>query len=102
MKVLFREPINQPLQVIEIADEFRVIQKLVGGYFQAIDIGQGITCLLDEDGRSKGLGNNFFHDKYGWIIGNVIFLGTKGEDFISLTDAQIKYLVKYIGFPLKK
>jgi len=102
MKILFREPVNQPLQLREVDDNYRELQKLIGGYFQAIDIGQGVTCLLDEEGRIKGLDNNFFHDKYGWILGNVVFCSTGGEEYISLTDAQLKYVSKYLGFPIKK
>ena len=102
MKILFREPLNQPLQLMEIEDDFVEIINLIGGYFQAIDIGQGVTCLLDEEGMLKGLRNNFYHDDYGWILGKVMFCSTKGEDFVSLTEEQIKYVAKYIGFPIKK
>ena len=97
MQILLREPVNQPLQVMEIDDKFATMQKLVGGYIQAIGITEGIVCLIDEDGRAKGLDNNFYHDRYGAIIGNCVFCGTKGEDFIGLTDTQVLEVADYLG-----
>lgn len=102
IKVLFRAPVNQPLKLMEIENELDVLQKLIGGYIQVIEIGHNVLCILDEEGRFKESKNNFYHDRYGWIIGNVIFCNQSGEDFTSLTDEQIKFVKKYIGFPIEK
>jgi len=101
MKILFRKPINKPLQAMEIEDGLKPLQKLVGGYVKLIPIADEIVCLCDEEGGLKDLGNNFFHDTYGWIVGNCIFCSTVNNEFASLTDKQIKYVSKYIGFPVE-
>lgn len=100
MRILFREPSNQPLKMMEVENELEPIQKLIGGYLQMIPIGHEVVCILDEEGRLKELGNNFYHDIYGGIVGNVLFCSMGDGDFDSLTDEQIEYVEEYIGFPV--
>lgn len=100
MKVLIREPINQPLQLKEITGTLEELQEIVGGYIEVVRITPDILCICNEDGKRKNLGNNFYHDFYGWILGTVIFASDSGKEFGSLTDSQVRYVQEYIGFPV--
>lgn len=102
MRILFRKPSNQPLQLMEVENELKPIQDLIGGYLQVVDIGQKVICILDEEGMLKGCSPNYYHDMYGMILGNVIFCGVDGGEFTSLTDKQIEYVADYIGFPIER
>lgn len=98
MKILFREPLNQPMKLMEIGSSVEDVQKIIGGYVHLIYLEKNVWCLIDEDGIAKGLENNFYHDQFGPILGNVVFCGA---DFTSLNVAQLEYVKEYIGFPIK-
>ncbi|HWQ43091.1 MAG TPA: DUF3846 domain-containing protein [Desulfosporosinus sp.] len=100
MRVLIREPIDQPLQLKEIEATIPELQDLVGGFIQIIRMTEDICCICNEEGTSLGLENNFYYDPLGWITGICIFTSTDSQEFTSLTDKQIEYISKYIGFPV--
>lgn len=102
MRVLFREPVNQPLQLLEIENELEPIRKLIGGHTEVLLIREDILGIIDEEGLLKGKNKNFYDDNYGWIVGNVIFCGANEDavEFQSLTDEQIDFIREYIGFPV--
>ena len=102
MKILFREPSNQPLKLMEIENDVEPIQKLIGGYFTAFPIRQDILCICDEEGINKSLETNFVDDRNDEILGNVIFCGKDGDEFNSLSKGQIDFVEEYIGFPVIK
>lgn len=101
MRVLFREPVNQPLRLIEVENDVESIQKLIGGYFAVIKIREDICCIFDEDGMLKMLPTNYYIDEYGWIVGNVLFCSFEESELTSLNDEQIKFIKDYIGFPVE-
>lgn len=96
MRVLVREPINQPLQLKEIEGTLEDLQELVGEFIEIVRITDDIVCISNE----KGLGNNFYSDGIGWIVGTCVFTSTKDTEFASLSDKQIGYIAEYIGFPV--
>ena len=98
MRVLVREPINQPLQLKEIEGTLEDLQELVGESIEIVRITEDIVCICNEKG--KGLANNFYSDGLGWIVGTCVFTAAKNTEFTSLSDIQIGYLSEYIGFPV--
>ena len=100
MRVLVREPINQPLQLKEIEGSLEEIQEIIGGNMEIVPMMQGLLCICNGEGEMKGLERNFFHDYDGWILGTVIFVSDGGEEFRSLTDSQITFIKEYIGSPV--
>lgn len=100
MRVLVREPINQPLQLKEIEGTFEDLQELVGEFIEIVLITDDIVCICNEKGLSEGLKNNFYDDRLGWIVGTCVFTAAKDAEFTSLTDKQIGYISEYIGFPV--
>ena len=93
MKVIVKNP-NQKSEVMEISNELEELQQLVGGYIETIPYKDNIIILIDEEGRLKDSENNIAVPKYGMLVGNIIFIGTKGEDFISLTEDQIQEILR--------
>ena len=76
------------------------MQKAIGGgYVQVINIGiKGMAILCDEEGLMKKLSYN------RGLRGDWLIVGTKEEEFISLTDQQaewIKQNVRYIDAGLQ-
>ncbi|MDR3542971.1 MAG: DUF3846 domain-containing protein [Desulfosporosinus sp.] len=100
MRVLVREPINQPLQLKEIEGTIEDFQELIGESIEIVPITDEIVCLCNEKGASQNLGNNFHDDRSGWIVGTCVFTSTNNKEFTSLSDKQIGYIAEYIGFPV--
>ena len=100
MRVLVREPINQPLKLKEIEGTLEDLQELVGEFIEIVPITDDIVCICNEKAVSQGLENNFYDDRFGWIVGTCVFTSSKGTEFTSLTDQQIGYISEYIGYPV--
>ena len=99
MKAILKKP-NCKSELVEINDELEELRQLVGGYIETIPYRDNIIILLDEEGRLKDSEDNIVVSKYGMLVGNIVFVGTKGEDFISLTEYQIQEIL--ISFSLLK
>ena len=93
MRVIVKKP-NQKSETIEVGNELEELQQLVGGYIETIPYKDNIIILLDEEGRLKDSEDNIVVSKYGMLVGNIIFIGTEGEDFTSLTEAQIQGILR--------
>lgn len=100
MRVLVREPLNQPLQLKEIEGTLEDFQELVGEFVEIVPITDDIVCLCNEKAELQGLGKNFYDDQLGWILGPCVFTSTKNTEFTSLSETQIGYISEYIGFPV--
>lgn len=101
MKIIYKEPVDKSLKLMEVEYGLQSLQELVGGHFQVINIRFDVYCLFDKNAMFKELENNFYHHRYGWIQGNVVFCSIGGGSFNSLNEEQIRYVAKYIGFPLE-
>ncbi|TGE37550.1 DUF3846 domain-containing protein [Desulfosporosinus fructosivorans] len=100
MRVLVREPINQPLQLKEIEGTLEDLQELVGEFIEIVPITDDIVCICNQKGEQQGQGNNFHDDRLGWIVGTCVFTSTNNTEFSSLSDKQIGYIAEYIGYPV--
>jgi len=100
LRVLVREPINQPLQLKEIEGAFEDFQEIVGESIEIVPITDNIVCICNEKGESQELGRNFYDDRLGWVMGTCVFTAAKNSEFDSLSDQQIGYISEYIGFPV--
>lgn len=88
------------MELIEVDNTIEALQGLIGGLIQAIYIRPDILCLCDDEGMLKGLPQNYWNDIFGMIVGNVIFCGMQGDDFVSLTDEQVDFRIQYLGVPM--
>lgn len=103
MKVLFINAPDGLPEPVEIRNELKDLQNLVGGYIEAIyPFPDNVAVLLNESGKIFGLPvNRKLIDRESNIIvdvlvGNIVLVGVSGEDFISLTAEQIeKYSIVF-------
>ena len=83
------------------------LQGAVGGYVQAIDLGDQVTMWCNEEGKMTGLPHNpfgqaFWEKTYGrtdYIVGDIVLTGgadNEGET-IGLTDEQITEIMKVVA-----
>ena len=89
MRIVIVEP-NKPAYVSDVDGSLKTFQELVGGYIEAITLNSETVLICNEEGKLKGLEPN---RRYGvdMICGTFFICGTSGEEFTSLSDAQLKY-----------
>ena len=91
MKDEIRVIVKRPLEYIgheeTIPNTLEALQKLVGGYIEAITLyaPKGVVLIVDEEGRLKRRTPNF-RARGEMLVGPVVAVGTDGEDF---TDCPI-------------
>lgn len=95
MQAIIKE-VGKGARVEEIENDLATLQRLVGGYIEAISAGQGICLVCNEEGKLNGLPPNF-------PIGNEVIVGTAvfvayGNDgeFADLTDKQIEVVMNFL------
>ena len=101
LKVLVVEPMR-PCRVQEIPDTLESMQAVVGGYLQAVyPFRDEVALVCNEDGKNLDLPYNrpLTNDRgvpYDMICGTFFLAGLGAEDFVSLTEDQIrKYKTLY-------
>lgn len=87
-------------QVIDYEDSLDFLHNVVGGYIEYVPIKDNICMIINEEGKLKGLDINdiatsliSFND---FIVGNVLIVGVKDGEDISLSDSQIEMLLNKI------
>jgi hypothetical protein len=70
---------NSPL---ELAD----LQDLVGGYIEHVLISNGLSALMNEEGRLMGLPQNPFLPAH---VGNIVIGRNENSEFVGLHDDEI-------------
>lgn len=76
------------------------LQKLVDGYIELCTPAElrayGIELLANEEGLLKGLEPN--QNLYPFFfVGTLVAVGVSGEEFVSLTPAQMHFLIDWLG-----
>lgn len=99
MKILYYKVDKEP-QVLLIPRENKDIQELVHGSYECYQVNEKILIICNRDGWNLGLGvNRLVLSKDGnikqAIRGDFFVCGAGKDDFVSLTDSQIKKLIKY-------
>lgn len=95
IRVLVVEPMK-PCRVQEVSDELKALQAIVGGKIEAVfPFNDAAALICNEEGMALGLpANRPLVDEsglpYDFILGTFFITGVKGENFVSLTDSQIK------------
>lgn len=101
------------IEVIDIENKLEVIQDLVGGYIEYVDLSQdGVEMIINEEGKIYNLDYNLYATllyrathlfKDDYIVGDVIIVGTdnQGENR-SLNALEEAVIRKIIEDELKK
>ena len=91
IKILFKEPNKKPI-IKEVGDTLETWQKLVEGYIEVVPF-KNCLLIINEEGKFQGLEPNFNYGR-DVIVGNAVFVNSKGADFDSLSNRQIEELIK--------
>jgi hypothetical protein len=84
MKAIVLEPGSTEHKAIEVENDFRSLQHVVGGYLEPVNTHRlnmkMNTMLVDEDGHSKGKARNVEAERVsgyaGTIVGTAVIVGT--------------------------
>lgn len=96
MKAIIKEVGKEP-KVIDIENTLEALQKAVGGYLEAVNVGNKVIMLCDEEGRQKGSKYNFDLSSEK-IVGNVLFTKDGGaEDFTDLNENDVETILHFFS-----
>ncbi len=90
MKVVMVEP-GQYARAAEIGDGLESLQKAVGGLIDCAYPWREKVCIVcNDEGLINGMPMNRTVERYGALAGPFFICGISGENFCSLTDAQVQ------------
>ena len=94
IKVIYKK-VNKAPKVMEIKNDLKTKQKLVGGMIEVVPYLENILIICNEEGKLLNKKANILGD-YDIIVGDFIVVGDdiKNSDFKSLTDKEIKEVMK--------
>ena len=94
LRVVMVEPHETPYE-LNITDQLEDLQETVGGMIEVIGNGDGTLLVCNEESKLMGMDGN--RRLNGDVIAGPFFVvGTDGENFRSLTDAEVnRYLQVY-------
>ena len=72
---------GSPPRHVWVSDTLNNLQKLVGGYIETVTLADDLVVICNEEGRLKGLPFNFRISETLSFVGDVVFVGIKGEEF---------------------
>lgn len=84
-------------EVVEYEDSLDELQRIVDGYIEYVMVDNGISMIVNEEGLLRGLDYNEIASRFyrgPCIVGNVLMVGVKNGENISLSDNQIEMLLK--------
>lgn len=82
MRVVYKVP-GEHASVIEIPNNLRLLQELVGGYIETVPCDSDAIMIVNEEGKILGLEPNVLLGN-DVVVGNLIVVGDGGEDFAEL------------------
>lgn len=95
MKAIIKE-VGKVAKVEDIKNDLETLQGLVGGYIEAVNMGQGVCFVVNEEGKLNNMPANFPIGN-DVIVGTAVFVayGNDGE-FADLTDKQIEAVMNFL------
>lgn len=95
MRVIVFEP-GKESQVQDIGEDLKSMQKIVGGYTEAVPLPNSALCVIcNKDGRLLNLPPNV-----AGFVGTIFIVRSEGAEMVGLTDEDLATLA--IDFPPKK
>lgn len=74
----------------------KAFQTAVGGYIETVTIAEDVCLIVNEEGILRGLPYNTTVGGQP-LLGTVIVVGVRGEDFVSLKSSRIPRLLQLIN-----
>lgn len=82
-----------------IIEEISVIQTLVGGYLEMVQLGPKLWLGCNEDGKRKGLPVNRAFGPHDTLVGTFFLVRSKGEDFDDIVpDEDFAFVAQQFGW----
>ena len=96
LAVVFVEPHKKPV-IRKLRNEYEDISRAVGGLIEHIYQADGTILVSNEESKLLGMdGNRRLNDGKSILAGPFFVVGDDGEDYRSLTEAEIKkYLERF-------
>lgn len=88
IKIIFK-PVGKPSELREMQNDRNILQSILGGHLEEINLPTGETLLLNDEGLLNNLTLNFEVEYYK-IRGDVFVVGKDGFYFTSLSEDIIK------------
>lgn len=99
IRVLLVEPGTEP-KLVSVEHTLENLQKLVGGYIQAIyPWDDPVAVVCDDEGKLKGSFPNRMIEDYDLICGSFFICGLGREDFESISDELAEKYERKFHFP---
>ena len=90
LAVVFVEPHKKPV-IRKLRNEYEDISHAVGGLIEHIYQEDGTILVVNEESKLLGMeGNRRIHDGKSILAGPFFVVGDDGEEYRSLTEAEIK------------
>ena len=98
LRVVYVEP-NRSAYETEIGSDLRSQQKAVGGLIELVNMGNRCFLVCNDEGKLMGMEGNRRLGNGSVIAGSFFIVGDGGEDFCSLTDAQVNHYLQQFSKP---
>ena len=98
LRVVYVEP-NRPAYETEIGANLHSQQKAVGGLIELVNMGNRCFLVCNDEGKLMGMEGNRRLGNGSVIAGPFFIVGDGGEDFRSLTDAQVNHYLQQFSQP---
>lgn len=98
MRVLYKRPADAGFRQLNIDNDLRALQKLVGGRIEAVFISRDACVICNEEGRILGMPENcnFCGVEF---VGPILLVGVNGDEFtdcpmsLMLANGGIRYAI---------
>lgn len=84
IKAIRMRPDEDP-EEIQIENELRALQAEVGGYIETIYLADGVTAIVNEEGKLEQLAPNCLL-RGDLIVGPIVLVGVRGANFCSIPE----------------
>lgn len=84
IRVIVKRPDEKYGHVTHMSNTLRAFQNAVDGPIETIKITDGAVCIVNEEGKLRGLERNFYMGRLPFgdlIVGTVVIVGIDGEEF---------------------
>ncbi len=90
MRILYKEPLKDAV-VMDIEDDIKVMQELVGGYIETVKIFSSIdmVVVVNEMGKIEKLKPNIYCGQ-DVLVGNIFFIGIDIPEMRGLSDDELE------------
>ena len=101
MKVIYKKANGKP-EILDINNDYKELQKLVGGYFDHLYLSKNVGVYLHDEGKLLNLDKNVvLYDEdlniLDILVGDIVIVQHSRENDISLSDKNIEKYVKMLN-----